>query len=85
MRLDEQGRSLGVDPAGEQEGARGDGPLAELVRGPGKGHGMEIHDAEERIVLVLLRHPVAHRPQVVAEVEVTGGLDAAEDALPFRH
>jgi hypothetical protein len=41
---------------------------------------VEVDHAVEGVVFVLRRHPSADGPQVVAEVELTGGLDAGEDA-----
>ena len=42
---------------------------------------MKIDDAVEGLVLLLLRDPVPDRPEVVAQVRLARGLDAAEDAL----
>jgi hypothetical protein len=44
---------------------------------------VEVDDAEEALVLVLQIDPVAQRADVVAEVQVVGGLCAAEN--PFSH
>src|SRR5262249_44139485 len=46
----------------------------------GDGERVQVHDAVEGVDLVLAGHPVPQRAQVVAEVDLAGGLDAAEDA-----
>jgi hypothetical protein len=38
-----------------------------------------IDDADDRLVLVLQPHPILHRPEVVADVQLAGGLDTAEN------
>ena len=42
--------------------------------------GVQVDDAVDRVVVVLLRDPAPHRTQVVAEVDIAGGLDAGEHA-----
>src|SRR5205807_1330452 len=54
-----------------------DTKLGRLVGGDDR---VVVHDAEDRFRRVLQRHPVLHRSEVVADVELTGGLDTAEDA-----
>ena len=46
----------------------------------GDGERVEVDDAVEDVLLVLAGHPVPQRPQVVAEMDVTGGLDAGQHA-----
>ena len=84
LRLVEQHRALGVDPAGDQRGGhleRGGGELCGNVRLADR---VEVGEEEQSLVgfghLVLHAHPVADRAEVVAEVEVAGGLDAGDDA-----
>ena len=61
------------------------GELGGVVR---ERHGVEVDDAVERLVgrrrLVLGGDPVPHRAQVVAEVDLTGRLDAREAHAPRR-
>src|ERR1035437_4593597 len=66
LRLDEQGRLRRVDPGGEE-------PHRHFLRAPlqfprlvGRRNGVVVHDAEERLELVLQLHPVLHRPEVVS-------------------
>src|SRR3546814_10011088 len=44
---------------------------------------MHVDHAEDALELVLQRDPVAHRAEIIAEMEIAGGLDAREDA-PLR-
>ena len=46
----------------------------------GKGEGVQVDHAEERVVLVLVGHEPPQGPQVVAEVQVTRGLDPGQHA-----
>ena len=62
-----------------------DGALADDAGLLGDGQGVEVDDAVERVRLVLAGDPVPQRPQVVAEVDVTGGLDAREDSGHVEH
>ena len=64
---------LGVDPAGQELRPVSPGRSRELGRVPRQGHRVEVDDAEEGVVLVLLGDPVAQRPQVVAEVGLPVG------------
>ena len=50
----------------------------------GDGDGVQIDHAVDAVVLILQRHPVAQRPQVVADVDVPCGLDAREDLLGWH-
>src|SRR5690606_30003758 len=61
---------------------RGAHPLPELARVDGLGdrQRVEVDDAEDVVALVLASDPLAQRPDVAAQVEDPGGLDAGEDA-----
>ena len=48
-----------------------------------KGNGVEVYDAEETFVLVLQRHPIAQRAEVIPQMNIAGGLSAAEDSFHF--
>ena len=52
--------------------------LADLV---GDGDGVVVDDAEDAVVALLDGHPVADGAQVVADVQLAGGLDSAEDSF----
>ena len=42
---------------------------------------VQVHDAENALVVVLDPHPVLERPQVVADMQVAGRLNAGKDSL----
>ncbi len=54
--------------------------LADHARRLGDGERVQVDDAVERVAEVLVVGPVPQRTQVVAEVDVTGRLDAREHA-----
>ena len=80
VALDEEGAPLGVEPGGQQVegGVAGAGP--QVGRVDVEGQGVQVDDAVEGVVGVLVGHPIADGPQVVAEVEVAAGLDSGEHA-----
>jgi len=41
---------------------------------------MQVHDAEQAVVLVLQLDPTLNGAEVIADVQLAGGLDAGEDA-----
>jgi hypothetical protein len=78
VALGEQRHDLGVE-AGRHEDLR---ELEDL--GPQLGRvlrdrdGVQVDDAVDGVVVVLFLDPAPHRTQVVAEVDLAGGLDAGE-------
>src|SRR5207245_3255284 len=44
------------------------------------GDGVQIHDTEQALVLVLQPDPVLHRPEIVADVQLARGLNTGEHA-----
>jgi hypothetical protein len=78
-RLAEEERLVRIDPAGEQV----DGHLVHagrhLVRGVALGDGVVVDDGVDAAVRLHQPDPVADRAQVVADVELAGGLDPGED------
>ena len=84
VALHEQGAALGVEARGEQEHRRAAGGLGVLRVVPREGEAVEVDDAVERLVgrarALLGGHPVAYRPEVVAQMDLAGGLDAREHA-----
>ena len=84
MRLDEERAALRVHATGEErrgEPADADAQLGGILR---ERDGVQIHDAIDVLVDILLVHPVADSAEIVADVRDAGGLDAGEDALAFR-
>src|SRR3546814_5945029 len=57
---------------------------AQLGRVLPDGDGVQIDDTVDALEFVLQGHPVADRPEIVAEMQVAGGLDAREDAVHDR-
>src|SRR6266545_4606244 len=79
VRLHEQRAPLGVQPEREELGRGDPGALAQQRRLVSGGDRVQVDHAVERVVAVLQGHPVAHRSEVVAQVEgVGGGLDAGQ-------
>ena len=85
VALHEDGGHIGVEADGEQHRGQFHRGRAERVGAFGDGERVQIDDAVEGVVLVLSRHPVAQRTQVVAEVHFAGGLDAGEHACHGGH
>ena len=80
VALHEHRGHVGIEPDGEQHRRQPHGRLADHARLLGDRQGMEVDDAVEGVGIVLAVDPVAQRPQVVAEMDFTGGLDARQDA-----
>src|SRR5207253_7206706 len=74
----------GVDPGRHQDLRRLYSLGPELVRVEGLGQGMQVDDAVERVVVFLEGNPVPQRAHVVAQVDLTGGLDARQHACHIR-
>ena len=75
-RLREDDALLGINAAGDVGGchlARGLTQLVGLLR---HGDGMHIHDAEDAFILALHGNPVADSAQIIAQMQVAGGLYA---------
>ena len=79
VALDEERAALGIEPGGEEEGGQGERRLPEILGVVRHRDRVEVDDADEGLALVLGVDPLPDRPDVVAEVLVAGGLDAAED------
>ena len=77
-------QTAGIEPAGDQDLGQFERLGSDLAGRLGDGQGVEIDDAVEAVGAVLVLDPVPDRPEEVAEVEVTGGLDPGEDAWRGR-
>jgi hypothetical protein len=44
------------------------------------GHRVQVHDAEDALVIRLHAHPVLQCAQVIADVQISGRLHAGEDS-----
>src|SRR5256884_600119 len=80
VRLHEQDRPLRVEPGGEQPDRHVDRALRQGRGVVGLRDGVQVNHAEEAVVLMLQAHPVLHRAQIVADVQLARGLDTGEDA-----
>ena len=79
-RLHHDGAILGIDAGGQIE--RGDlGDFGAQFGGVlVGGDGVQVHDAENALVIVLNAHPVLERAEVISDVKISGGLHAGEDS-----
>ena len=71
-----------IDPGRDHAGRDLAGGAAQLHRIM-RWHGdrMHVDNAEDRRIVALQLHPVADRPEVIAKMQVTSGLNAREDAV----
>ena len=79
MTLGEHRGDVGVEADGEQHRSGLERGCANDVRLVGDGQCVQVDDAVECVAVMLPGYPLAERPQVVAEVEVAGWLDARQD------
>ena len=80
MRLHEQGCLRRVDSRGQQPDRHVAGPLREGVLVVLAGNGVQVHDADQRLVAALQVDPVLHRAEPVADVQLAGRLNSREYA-----
>ena len=80
MALEEEGAPVRVETRGQEQGRSLERSRAERFGVDVDGQGVEVHEAVEGLVVVLEGDPVAQRSQVIAEMEVAGGLDPREDS-----
>jgi hypothetical protein len=80
VTLHEHGRHIGVEADGEQHRRQPHGRIADDARFLCHGQGVQVDDSMKRIGIVLAVHPIAQCPQIVAEMDFAGGLDARQDA-----
>ncbi len=71
VALDEQGAPLGIETRCEQQAGGVDRLSSKLGGLDGSCQCVEIDHAVEGIGAVLLGHPLAHRTEVVAEMQIT--------------
>src|SRR5256712_14190875 len=71
---------LGVGSRREQADRHVERALPQRRRVVGLGDGVQVHDAEQALVLVLQPHPVLHGTEIIADVQLARGLNAGEDA-----
>ena len=79
MGLDEH-RLVWLDPTGQVHRGQVEGVFAQHRGVLWQGDGVQVDDAKDVVVLVLVANPVADRSEVVADVKAATRLDPAEDA-----
>ena len=86
-RLVEDDRSIGVDARRQQGCGHFDRVLRQFGRHDGLGQRVQIGKEEQRVAVgvqrILHRHPLFDRAEIIAEVQVSGGLDARDDTHQF--
>ena len=81
-RLDEDRAAIGIDATRDPVG-----DVVECVAGDPAGvrivarERVPVGDEIEAVVLVLQRHPVLQRPEIIAEMQTAGWLHAGQDAV----
>jgi segregation and condensation protein A len=78
MALYEQSAHVGIKANSEKDGGDVEGPGSQFGWVLRDGQRVEIHHHVEAVVLVLVRNPPPERAQVVAQVNVSGRLDAGQ-------
>ena len=78
VRLDEH-RLLRLDPARQVDRGQVEGVFPQCRRVLRQRDRVEVDDAKDVVVAVLVANPVANRPEVVANVEAATRLYPAED------
>src|SRR5689334_4906009 len=72
---------LGVDAGGDIRGGDLARRMAQLRRVLRLGQRVQIDDAEDALVIVLQRDPVADRAEIIAEMKIAGRLNAGKNAV----
>src|SRR5207244_754697 len=79
VRLHEDDGPRRIDAGGEEPDRHVDRALGQGRCVVGLRDGMEVHDAEQAVVLVLQLDPVLHGAEGIADVQLAGRLDAGKD------
>ena len=72
---------LRVDAGGDQRGRDLAGGFAKLLRVLPLGDRMQVDHAIDAFIVVLQADPVADSAEIIAEMQVSGGLDARKDPV----
>lgn len=81
VRLQEKNRPLRIDAGGEQVFAIRIVIFEQRVTRRRQRQGMQVDDAEDVVILLLLQHPVANGAEIVADMAVARWLDAGKTRL----
>ena len=86
MALDEDGASRRFDPCGDERGSCLQRGLLQLLRVVKHRDSVEIYDAEESFVgrIVGNINPLFQGTEIIAEVQIAGGLHTRENAVTVR-
>ena len=84
VTLDEQRAALRIEAQGQERCGHLERPLAQEHRIVRARERVVVDDAVDRLVFPLQDHVVADGPEIVAEVDDPGRLDAAEDPGPLH-
>src|SRR5919198_5032117 len=79
MRLHEEDGAGGIDAASQKIDRHARDPLLVGLWIVLDGQGVQVDDADDAVMRLLHAHPILHRAHVIAQVQATRGLDAAED------
>ena len=79
--LVEDDAALRVDAGGDIGGGDLARRVAQFVRVLRQGQRVQVDDAEDALVIVLQRDPVADRAEIIAEMQIAGRLDAGKNAV----
>ena len=82
--LNEEGASLGIEANRQEADRHTQGPGRELGRVVLPENRVQIHDRVKALVFVLHVDPLSESPQVIAQVDLSRGLNPTEDPLPRR-
>ena len=80
LRLHEQGALGRIDPCRQQSHRHLVRPAPQLLGRVRHSDGVIIYHAEERLGLILQRHPILHGAKVISDMQFARRLDPAEDA-----
>jgi hypothetical protein len=78
--LDENRGNVRIESDGKEHGCEVECVCAEGSRGFGDRQCVEIDDPMENVTRMLTRHPITEGAEIVAEMHLTGRLDAREHA-----
>ena len=81
MALDEQGVLLRVQPAGDVLGKLLQRPAAQIRRVLANGDGVQVRHEIEALIGIRTGAPVADGSQIVAKMQIAGGLNAGKHPL----
>lgn len=73
--LDEKNGPFRVNPGSQKQTCRFSNLLFERIRILRNGNGVQVNDAENVVIGRLRNNPVPYGPQIIADVNIAGGLN----------